>query len=257
MKRVGGLWETLVSYENLHEALRRASLGKRRRPDVAAFLFDSETQLARLRRELTGGAYVPGPYREFLIVDAAKPRIISAAGFRDRVVHHALTQILEPVFEPRFSAASFACRRGMGVHKALQRAKTAMAASRHVLKCDVRKYFASIDHGILKERLARVIKCRPTLRLAGAIIDGSNPQEPVESYFPGDDLFTPFERRRGLPLGNQTSQFFANVYLDSLDHFVHTLTALMNHPFASAVSAIAGGDITGGVTSSQRWVSVE
>ncbi len=82
------------------------------------------------------------------------------------------------------------------------------------------KYFASIDHKILKGQLARVIKCRPTLELAGRIIDGSNPQEDSLAWFPGDDLFTPLERPRGLPLGNRTSQFFANVYLNPLDHFV-------------------------------------
>ncbi len=123
MKRVGGLWNPLISYENLHEAVRRAALGKRSRPDVAAFLLNTEDHLAQLRRELIGGAYVPGPYREFLIEDAAKPRLISAAPFRDRVVHHALTQVLEPIFERRFSQASYACRAGMGAHKALARAR--------------------------------------------------------------------------------------------------------------------------------------
>jgi len=89
------------------------------------------------------------------------------------------------------------------------------------LKCDVRKYFPSIDHQILKDLLARAVKCRPTLDLAARIIDASNTQEEAVVYFPGDDLFTPFERRRGLPLGNQTSQFFANVYLDPLDQAVN------------------------------------
>jgi hypothetical protein len=79
----------------------------------------------------------------------------------------------------------------------------------------------SIDHSILNELLARAVKCRPTLGLASRIIEGSNPQEEVISYYPGDDLFTPFERRRGLPLGNQTSQFFANVYLNPLDQFLN------------------------------------
>ncbi|MEZ5399799.1 MAG: RNA-directed DNA polymerase [Bryobacteraceae bacterium] len=77
-----------------------------------------------------------------------------------------------------------------------------------------------MDQAILVEMLARVIRCRPTLDLAETIIAGSNPQEEVPWYFPGDDLFTPFERRRGLPLGNQTSQFFANVYLNGMDQFI-------------------------------------
>ncbi len=85
-----------------------------------------------------------------------------------------------------------------------------MRRQRFVLKCDVRKYFASIDHHVLKGLLAAAVKCRPTLRLAGSIIDGWERRDETVHYFPGDTLFTPLERRRGLPLGNQTSQFFAN-----------------------------------------------
>ena len=91
---------------------------------------------------------------------------------------------------------------------------------RYVLKADIRKFFPSIDHQILKDLVARKIKDPDVLWLVGQIIDDSNPQEPVTMWFPGDDLFTPTERRRGIPIGNQTSQFFANVYLDPLDHFV-------------------------------------
>lgn len=219
MKRVGGLWEGVVSYANLHEAARRAALGKRSRRDVAAFLLNLENELATLRRELIGGGYRPGPYREFRIFDP-KPRLISAAPFRDRVVHHALTQVLEPVFETRFSPNSHACRKGMGNRTALERAEYGAALYTYAFKADVKKYFASIDHDILLERLERTIKCRATISLAATIIAGSNIQEEAEYYFPGDDLFTPQSRRRGLPLGNQTSQFFANLYLDSLDQYI-------------------------------------
>jgi retron-type reverse transcriptase len=136
------------------------------------------------------------------------------------VVHHALTQVLEPIFEKRFSNHSYACRAGKGTHQALGQAKRGAAQFPYVLKCDVRKYFDSIDHEILKTFLARVVKCRATLDLAARIIDGFTSKEVAPRYFPGDDLFTPCERRRGMPLGNQTSQFFANVYLNSLDRFV-------------------------------------
>jgi len=186
---------------------------------VARFLFDLENSLPRLRRELDAGTYHPGPYRCFAVRDP-KPRLISAAPFEDRVVHHALTQILEPIFEKRFSPHSFACRKGLGTHRAIDRASMGCRRFPYVLKCDIRKYFASMDHEILKGRLERVIKCRRTLNLAAKIIDGANPQEDVNGYFEGDDLFTSIERRRGVPLGNQTSQFFANVYLDPLDQFV-------------------------------------
>jgi len=219
MKRVGGLWAELSSFANLHDAAQAAAAGKRRRPDVAAFLMDLEPELVRLRKQLLEESYSPGAYRSFTILEP-KPRQISAAPFRDRVVHHALTRVLEPVFERRFSPFSYACRKGYGAHAALRLAREACKRYPYVLKCDVRKYFASIDHDILKTKLSRVVKCRQTLGLAGRIIDGSNAQEEVVFYFAGDDLFSPFERRRGLPLGNQTSQFFANVYLDGLDQHV-------------------------------------
>ena len=219
MKRAGNLWPQLTSWENLLEAAHAAARGKRKRPDVALFLRDLEPNLCALQRELVQGGYRPGPYKAFWIRDP-KPRQISAASFRDRVVHHALTRVLEPIFEPRFTAKSFASRKGFGQHKALELARAACRRYTYVLKCDIRKYFPSLDHVILKELLGRAIKCRPTLDLAARIIDGSNPQEASIAYYPGDDLFTPHERRHGLPIGNQTSQFFSNVYLNSLDHFV-------------------------------------
>ena len=219
MKRVGGLWPQLSSFANLLAAAEAAAAGKRDRPDVATFLMELEPNLLRLRRELLDGSYRPGAYRTFVILEP-KRREISAAPFRDRVVHHALTRVLEPVFEKRFSPHSFACRKGKGAHAALRLASGAAKEHPYVLKCDIRKYFASIDHEILNAKLARVVKCAPTLALAATIIAGSNPQEECAFYFDGEDLFTAMERRRGLPLGNQTSQFFANVYLDGLDQFV-------------------------------------
>ena len=219
MKRMGGLWPTLTSADNLYLAARRAARGKRAKPGVARFLYDLELEIPRLRRELSDGSYQPGPYRSFLVRDP-KPRLISAAPFRDRVVHHALTQVLEPIFERRFSARSYACRVGFGAHRALEEAARGFRSCAWVLKCDIRKYFASINHALLLEQLGRVIKCRETLALCARIIAHADPQEEELCYFPGDNLFTPAARRRGLPLGNQTSQFFANVYLDPLDQFV-------------------------------------
>jgi retron-type reverse transcriptase len=213
------LWAELTSLRNLFDAAGRAAAGKKSRPDVAAFRADLEPELCRLKRQLAEGSYRPGPYHVFRIVDP-KPRLISAAPFRDRVVHHALTNVVEPVFERRFVPYSFACRAGFGTHKALAHARRACARYSCVLKLDVQKYFPSIDHQILEDLLARAIHCPDTLRLIKLIIASSNPQEEVLHYFPGDTLFTPFERRRGLPLGNQTSQFFANVYLNPMDHMI-------------------------------------
>ncbi len=219
MKRYGHLWEDMISFENLLRAAEKARRGKRFKPGAARFFFRLEPELVRLQDELATFTYRPGPYRTFTIYEG-KPRQISAAPFRDRVVHHALTGILEPIFERSFIHDSYACRKGKGTHAAVNRCQQFARRYTYVLKADVRKYFPSIDHAILKDRFARRIKDPNVLWLVSTIIDHSNPQTPAIMWFPGDDLFTPTERRRGLPLGNQTSQFFANVYLDPLDHFV-------------------------------------
>jgi retron-type reverse transcriptase len=219
LKRHGGLWNALTSFSNLVRAAEKASRGKTRLANVARFHYDLEAQICRLQDELRDQTYQPGAYRTFQIFEP-KPRIISAAPYRDRVVHHALCSLLEFVFEPTFISDSYACRRGKGTHAALDRFTEFARGNRYVLKCDVRKFFPSVDHEILKSLIARKIKDRDVLWLADRIIDHSNEQEPVIEWFAGDDLLTPSERRRGLPIGNQTSQFFANVYLNPFDHFV-------------------------------------
>lgn len=219
MKRYNRLWDEVVSFENLCLAYRKARRGKRSRPAVEQFEFHREIELARLREELIDGRYQPGAYQTFMLRDS-KPRMISAAPFRDRVVHHALCNVLEPIFEKSFIFDSYASRKEKGTHRAIRRYQDFARRNAYVLKCDIRQFFPSIDHQILKGRLARKIKDDRILNLAGLIIDNSNPQATVSGFFPGDDLFTCIERRRGLPIGNQTSQFFANVFLDPLDHFV-------------------------------------
>lgn len=125
-----------------------------------------------------------------------------------------------PIFEQTFIYDSYANRVGFGSHRALKRFTQFARSRRYVLQCDIRKYFPSIDHAILKQIIRRKIKCPDTLWLIDTIIDGSNDQEPVIDYFPGDDLLTTLQRRKGLPIGNLTSQFFANIYLNGFDHFV-------------------------------------
>ena len=217
--RNGELFRDLCEPGHLIRAARAAARGKRRKPDVARFLLELEPECLLLAGELSAGAWLPGAYRTFRIVEP-KPRLISAAPFRDRVVHHALISLLEPHFERRFVAHSYACRVGKGSHAALRRASTLMVRRRFVLKADVAKFFPSIDHEVLKAEVRRVIADERLRAVLDRVIDGSNPQEPVEEWFPGDDLFTPLERRRGLPIGNLTSQFLANVLLDRLDHEV-------------------------------------
>jgi retron-type reverse transcriptase len=219
MKRHGHLWPQVVSFEGLLRAAEKARRGKRFRPAVAAFHFNLERELWALHEELSAKTYRPGAYRTFLIHEP-KQRQISAAPYRDRVVHHALVGVLEPIYERSFSADSYACRKGKGTHAAVARCQHFARRFRYVLKADIQKFFPSLDHAILKALVARKVKDPDVLWLVDQVIDHSNPQEPVCHWFPGDGLFTPMERRRGIPIGNQTSQFFANVYLDPLDHFV-------------------------------------
>lgn len=219
MKRYNHLWPQLSSYRNLLRAAEKARVGKRKLGYVLRFHHDLEQQLCELEQQLRDKTYRPGPYKTFEIFEP-KRRMISAAPYRDRVVHHALCGVLELIFERCFISDSYACRRGKGTHAAVERFTQFARRNRYVLKSDVKKFFPSIDHVILKQLLARKIKDPDVLWLIGLIIDHSNPQEPVLEWFPGDDLFTPSERRRGLPIGNQTSQFFANAYLNPFDHFV-------------------------------------
>ena len=217
-RKHGNLFDGIASFPALLTAALLAAKGKRAKPGVAAFLANLEKEVLRLERQLKDGSYRPGRYKKIEVFDP-KHRIVSAAPFRDRVVHHAFCSVCEPIFERGFIHDSYANRRGKGTHRAVARYEKFRDRSKHVLRCDIYRYFPAIDHTILKADLRRRIACERTLVLADLIIDGSNAQEPVCLLFPGDDLFTPIERRRGLPIGNLTSQFFANLYLDGLDHF--------------------------------------
>ncbi len=219
MKRYSNLYEKISSFENLYLASREARLGKRGKESCASFELNIEEELHKLCEEMACKTYRPGAYREFTVYER-KPRKISAAPYRDRVVHHALCRIVEPVFEKSFIHDSYACRVGRGTHAAVNRFTQFCRTYRYALKTDIRKYFPSIDHEILLAKISKKIKCKDTLWLTGLIIDGSNKQEEIIDYFPGDDLFTPFARRRGIPIGNLTSQFFANIYLNDFDHFI-------------------------------------
>ena len=219
MKRIGGIRDEVVSLDNLHTAYCKARKGKRRRPDVARFSLDLERNLLALQQELVTGTYAPGAYRQFTIYER-KPRVISVAPFRDRVVHHAVMNLLEPLLDKRFIPDSYACRKDKGVHRAVDRYQQFARENAYVLKLDIARYFASIDRAILKQQLARRVKDKFILDLLDRIIDnGPETNEPVR-LFPGDDLVSASERCRGLPIGNLTSQFFANLYLDDFDHWL-------------------------------------
>ncbi|MFQ6043040.1 MAG: reverse transcriptase domain-containing protein [Candidatus Poribacteria bacterium] len=227
MKRHKHLFEEITSLENLHLAYLKARKGKQSKPAVESFTFHLESELLKLQRELSSETYIPGPYRQFHVYESKK-RLISAAPFRDRVVHHAICNVIEPIFEATFIYDSYACRVGKGTHAAVRRFREFLKRcsgvkppnnTSYVLKCDIARYFPSIDHQILLDLLRRKIADERVMRLLSVIISHSPPEEEEPAWFPGDDLLAPL-RPRGLPIGNQTSQFFANVYLNPFDHFV-------------------------------------
>jgi reverse transcriptase-like protein len=147
-----------------------------------------------------------------------------------------LCAVIGPLSEAGFIDHTFANRRRKGTHAAIRAYERYRDCNAHVLRCDIYRYFPSIDHAILKAAFRRRIACGRTLALMDAVVDGSNAQEPVDLHFPGDDLFEPHRRRRGLPIGNLTSQFFANLYLDRLDHWV---TEVLRAPYVRYVDDFA------------------
>ena len=220
MKTHKHLYPQITSFDNLYLAFKAARKGKRARPDIAEFEFNLEENLLDLQKELQEDIYTPGKYRSFHINDP-KPRLISAAPFRDRVVHHALCRVIEPLFDRRFIEDTYACRKGKGTHAAIDRAQYFSGQYPYVLKCDIEHFFPRMDHQVLYQQFTRVIADEQTLRLCKLILDGgAGIHRDVEpAYFAGDDLFSSL-RPRGLPIGNLTSQFWANVYLNPLDHFI-------------------------------------
>ena len=218
MKRHKHLYEKVCSFENLHAAAVKALRGKRRNRPGSGFFAEMEDELPALREELLSGTYRHGGYSYFPIHEP-KHRIVAAAGFRDRVVHHAIIRVIEPLFESRFIEDSYACRTDKGTHAGMRRAAQFARRFPFALKCDIRKYFPHIDHEILLGLLGRVIGDRRLLDLLGGIL-ASHADADVQEWEPGRGLFEYRRRRTGLPIGNLTSQFAANVYLDPLDHFV-------------------------------------
>jgi RNA-directed DNA polymerase len=195
-------FDTIIAPDNLYLAYRKARAGKGDRPSVAAFEFNLEQELYDLRIELGEGRYVHGAYRQRTIYER-KPRLISIAPFRDRVVHHALMGVVEPILDKSMIEDSYACRHGKGVHCAVDRYQHYAARHPYVLQLDIQQYFASVDHEVLMRQLHRRISDTRVLDLFKQIV-GSYSSAPT----------------KGLPIGNLTSQFLANFYLNGFDHWV-------------------------------------
>lgn len=212
MQTFKNLYPQLCTYENLELAFRKAKKRKSKKGYVKNFEANLEQELYQLQKELRAGTYRPGPLKSFIVRDP-KTRKISASHFRDRVVHHAICNVIEPIYEPRFIHDTFANRIGKGTSGILKRYdmfKRKVGKNGYVLKADIRKYFDTVDHEVLLGILRRRIKDDQLLGLVKLILENHKTKTPG----------------KGMPLGNLTSQFFANIYLAELDNFVkHELRA--------------------------------
>ena len=203
VRRLVKCFGKVAEFDNLCIAANRAAIGTRNY-DSLRFMFDLEREVLELQDELLSGAYVPGEYRTFQIREP-KLRTISASPFRDRVVHHALCSVLEPTFERFLIPDSFACRVGKGTVAAIRRAQHFTRHHERYAKLDVRHFFETADHGVLKGIIRRLVRDRAALRLIDQFIDKGAPGSPVG---------------KGVPIGNLTSQNFANIYLGPFDHYM-------------------------------------
>lgn len=201
MKRHGHLFERVIAYGNLLAAFRRARQGCGWGPETARFFYHLEPELLDLQRQLATGGYRPSPYRFFEVRDP-KCRTIAVAPFRDRVVHHAVVAVLTPIYERVFISDSYATRQDKGTHAAVRRAQQFLRRWPWYLRMDVARFFDNVSHDILLDLLGHKLKDRRLLDLLERIVRNSS--------LPGI----------GLPIGNLTSQFLANVYLDPLDHCI-------------------------------------
>jgi len=205
-KRIGYLYESLTCWSNLYLAYKKACKHKKSKSETTEWMYNCEKYLFELQAELREQRYRPQPYKYFVIREP-KERIISVASFRDRVVHHALVNIIEPYFEAIFIKDSYATRKDKGLHLAVQAAQVYARHYGWYLKLDIQKFFASVNHEILLSLIDRKIKDPEVMALCRIILGNQT-------------LSMGMEENKGLPVGNLTSQFFANIYLNALDHFV-------------------------------------
>lgn len=209
------IYHKLSTKNNIYRGYKEFLKGKKTKKDVIRFNEKRYENLNKLYQELVLKTYLPGSYSQFIVHDP-KRRIIHKANVRDRIVHHIVSDSLEDIFEPTFTYHSYACREKKGAHKgifALQ--KMAIKESKNdtktcwILKCDISKFFASVNHKILLKILSRRVTDNDFLELLLKIID---------SFY--SDKTVDLNDKKGIPIGNLTSQFFSNIYLNELDRFV-------------------------------------
>jgi len=211
MKTVAGLFAQITPFAALHAAWRKVKRGKRLHGDILAFEADLEPHLFAIQESLLQRVYRTGPYRLFDVFEP-KRRTVAALPIKDRIVQHSLVAAIEPIWEARFDSHSYACRVGKGTHAGADRAQAMMrrVKRRHgrvfALKGDIAQFFPSVCHDALKRLVRRHVACPGTLWLVDEIIDSSAERK---AALP-----------RGIPIGNLSSQLFANIYLAELDRFV-------------------------------------
>ncbi|MCX6809710.1 MAG: reverse transcriptase domain-containing protein [Candidatus Berkelbacteria bacterium] len=244
MKIYTDLFEKIISLENLFTGFDEFKRDKQNKKDVLKFEWNLESNIVELHRELKYHNYKHGVYTKFIICDP-KPRIIHKATVRDRVLHHAIFSVLNPLFEPCFISHSFSCRVGKGTHKGVETlTKILRQVSQNgtrpcfALKCDVKKFFASVDHSILLGIIKRKIKDDEAIWLLWEIIESfpsASQIEPLDKLgiYERENTFCPRQEslfaKHGLPIGNLTSQLFANIYLNEFDYFIKHELRIKNY----------------------------
>jgi RNA-directed DNA polymerase len=212
-------YHKLTTKKNIFRGFKEFLKGKRRKQDVINFSQNIGENLENLHRELVSKTYLPGKYSQFIVRDP-KTRIIHKADVVDRIVHHIVSDVLEDSYDSTFIYHSYACRKNKGTHKAvLALQKMGIRESKNnskvcwVLKCDISKFFASVNHKTLLEILSRRIKDQDFLEVLEKIINSFSSDKTID-----------LNNKKGIPIGNLTSQLFSNIYLNELDQFVkHTL----------------------------------
>ena len=211
------MYKQISSFKNLLQSYYKARTNKRSRRKLQKIELDFEDRLIDIRKQLKNGSYKPKQYHKFLVYEP-KLRQISAPALIDRIVQHAVVNVIEPVFDCQFTPNTFACRKGKGTHLCLHQASVCYKkiiqkhTNFYALKCDIKSYFANIDHLLLIGFLDQSISCQKTLELLITIINSyqNSPQ-------------------KGIPIGNLTSQLFANIYLHPLDIFVTKILKEKNY----------------------------
>jgi len=194
------MYQNIYSLDNLYKAAHNALKNKKSKHAPAKFWLNEHKELFKMHEELKEKSYVWGGYSSFILNDQGVERRISVAPFRDRVLHHAIMQNIEPIFEKSFIYDSYANRKGKGTLNALKRAKYYANKYEYVLQLDIKKFFPSIDHQILVTLLQKKIHCVETMELLKQLIANSNKQDDAFFYFKNDTLFSPYEQRKGIPI---------------------------------------------------------